>query len=205
MNDLTEIQLRPAHTGDAVSLAKFIDTAGEGIPSWLWAQLAHPDQSPLDIGVARAKRPSGGFSYKNAVLAERRGRIAGMVLSYPITEAPKDDPSALPLPIAPFVVLEALSVGTWFVNALAVCPTARGRGVGTALMGEVEHLAQRNGFSRLSIQVYEQNRGALRLYKRLGFSVAARSPVLLHPCQPYYTGDVLMLEKCLSQTDGMAA
>ncbi|WP_299690028.1 GNAT family N-acetyltransferase [uncultured Tateyamaria sp.] len=204
MKDFSDLNLRPAHTGDAVNLAKFIDTAGEGIPRWLWAQSAKPEQCPLDYGISRAKRDTGGFSYKNAILAERFGEAVGMALSYPIQSAPEGTLDDLPLPVIPFVALERLSVGTWYVNALAVTPAARGFGVGTALMGEVERIARRQGFDRLSIQVYAQNHGALRLYQRLGYSLSARSPVLLHPCPPYYTGDVLLLEKQLPETTASA-
>ena len=51
----------------------------------------------------------------------------------------------------------------------------------------------------MSIQVYEQNVGAVRLYTKLGYEIAAREPVRLHPCQPYYTGDVLLLIKNLAE------
>lgn len=38
-----------------------------------------------------------------------------------------------------------------------------------------------------------------RLYRRTGFEIFAQAPVTLHPCQPYYTGDVLLLFKRLKQ------
>jgi len=47
----------------------------------------------------------------------------------------------------------------------------------------------------MSIQVYAQNIGATRLYARSGYVETASSPVRDHPCQPYYTGDVLLLKK----------
>ncbi|WP_299609997.1 GNAT family N-acetyltransferase [uncultured Tateyamaria sp.] len=198
MKDFTELNFRPAETGDALSLAKLIDIAGEGIPNWLWSHSAEAEQSALDVGVNRARRTTGGFSYTNARVAERFGDIVGMVLMYPIATMPDADVDELPQPIVPFVELEQLSVGTWYVNALAVLPHARGLGIGTALMADAEQAARCNGYDWLSIQVYEQNSGAVRLYERLGYSLAARSPVLSHPCAPYYTGDVLMLEKTLA-------
>lgn len=191
------ISIRQALATDAHQLAKLIDIAGEGIPSWLWQKSCQDGQSPLDIGTQRAQRLEGGFSFTNAMVAECDGDIAGMVLSYPIKVASDDDPNDLPAPIAPFVDLENQSVGTWYVNALAVFPAHRNRGIGASLMQAAQTCASRNGYRRLSIQVYAQNTDAVRFYQRLGYDVSARSTVRLHPCQPYYTGDVLLLIKLL--------
>lgn len=201
MEDTSKALIRPATSDDATDLAKLIDIAGEGIPSWLWSQDATGDQLPLDVGAARAQRTSGGFSYRNAFVAEQDGQVVGMVLAYPIDTAPQDDPDDLPPPIAPFVALEAKSVGTWFINALAVYAQTRGNGIGTALLAEAEARATKAGYPALSIQVYGQNAGAVLLYQRLGFRVIGHTPVRQHPCQPYYTGDVLALLKSIEDCD----
>ncbi len=195
MQKHTDIQTRPATSEDAATLAKLIDIAGEGIPNWLWTKQCSAGQSPLEIGTERAKRPEGGFSYSNAVIAERDGNPLGMVLSYGIDAAPEDDPDDLPAPIAPFVELEKQSVETWYINALAVFPGHRGSGTGTQLLTGAEQLAKQNGYKAVSIQVYGQNDGAVRLYQRLGYELHNKAPVREHPCQPYYTGDVLLLIK----------
>ncbi len=193
-----DVQLRNAICADAATLAKLIDIAGEGIPRWLWSRSATTDQDPLDIGTARAQREEGGFSYRNAIVAEQAGHVLGMVLSYPILEAPGDDPKDLPEPIAPFIELERQSVGTWYVNALATLPGHRGCGIGTLLLRHLETVARAQGFQTLSIQVFEQNTGALNLYQRLGYQYCARAAVLCHPCHPYYTGNVLLLKKTVT-------
>ena len=175
-----------------------IDIAGEGIPTWLWAKSVDANNTILDIGAERARRSSGGFSFTNASIAGIRGKTAGMLLGYPILEAPDDDPDDLPDPIAPFVELEKKSVGTWYVNALAVFAEYRGTGTGSTLMTYAEQLARDAGMKKMSIQVYGQNHGAVRLYERLGYGLVARASVREHPCQPYYTGDVLLLMKQLA-------
>ncbi|WP_298837320.1 GNAT family N-acetyltransferase [uncultured Roseobacter sp.] len=191
----TDIRLRDATADDALLLAKLIDIAGEGIPSWLWQQSATVEETFLDVGAARARRTTGGFSFSNAVVALRGEQPVGMVLSYPIDAAPGDDPDDLPAPVAPFVALEIRSVGTWYINALAVLPGYRSCGAGTVLMRHSEKLARAAGYEKMSIQVYGQNTGAVRLYTRLGYTQISAAPVRLHPCQPYYTGDVLLLTK----------
>ena len=189
--------IRQARPADAAALAELIDIAGEGIPRWLWTRHCVEGQTPLEVGTDRARRPSGGFSYTNALIAEANGTIEAMVLSYAIDRAPTEDPADLPAPIAPFVTLEKRSVGTWYINALAAFATARNRGLGTRLMAAAEDRAKAQGYAEMSIQVYSQNTGALRLYHRLGYKQAASEPVQLHPCPPYYTGDVLLLKKPL--------
>lgn len=199
MNIQTTSLIRQADASDAESLARLINLAGEGIPNWLWARACVEGQTPLDIGIERARRTQGGFSYTNALVAEPHGYPIGMVLSYAITAAPTENPNDLPAPIAPFVALEKLSVDTWFINALAVFAEGQNRGIGSQLLTAAEELAQAKGFQKMSIQVYGQNSGAVRLYERHGYQLVASDPVRLHPCPPYYTGDVLLLIKKLQK------
>ncbi|MDP5219849.1 GNAT family N-acetyltransferase [Ruegeria sp. 2205SS24-7] len=198
MNTQANDFIRQADSSDAESLAKLINLAGEGIPNWLWTRACVEGQTPLEIGIERAKRKTGGFSYTNALVAESGGNPIGMVLSYAITQVPTENPDDLPAPIAPFVALEKLSANTWFINALAVFAEAQNQSVGSQLLAAAENLACSNGFDKMSIQVYAQNTGAVRLYARHGYKQVASDPVRLHPSPPYYTGDVLLLMKSLS-------
>lgn len=190
--------IRRAMPTDAKNLASLINLAGEGIPNWLWNQACVEGQTPLEVGIERAKRKTGGFSYKHALIAERNGQSKGMVLSYAIDEEPSENLDDLPAPIAPFVALEKLSVGTWYINALAVFGEAQGQGIGSRLLMAAEDVAHSAGFTEMSIQVYGQNIGAVRLYERHGYKFAASEPVRRHPCPPYYTGEVLLLKKSLA-------
>ena len=194
------IRIGPAQRTDARAIARLMDIAGEGIPGWMWSRVCEPGQDPLDIGEARAARAEGGFSFSNAQIARQGADILGMVLGYPITRTPAERPDDVPAPIAPFVELEALSVGTWYINALAVRAERRGQGLGARLMEAAEQTARSDGFDRCSIQVFERNEGAVRLYRRLGYEEIVRSPVRLHPCPPYHRGNVLLLTRRLSPT-----
>ena len=89
-------------------------------------------------------------------------------------------------------------MNTWFINALSVFAEAQNQGVGSQLLAAAENLARTHGFDKMSIQVYAQNTGAVRLYTRHGYKQVASDPVRLHPSPPYYTGDVLLLMKSLS-------
>jgi ribosomal protein S18 acetylase RimI-like enzyme len=41
------------------------------------------------------------------------------------------------------------------------------------------------GCEESSVEVFEQNEGAVRLYERHGFRIVARRPVVPQPCYPY--------------------
>lgn len=66
--------------------------------------------------------------------------------------------------------------------------------VGTTLMGVAEKLAAEAGCTLLSVEVFEQNSGALRLHQRLGYAVAEKRPVISHACHPY-AGEIVLLTK----------
>ena len=55
--------------------------------------------------------------------------------------------------------------------SIAVDATARGSGVGAALLDAAEHAASRRGAKRMRLEVRTDNAAAIRLYERLGFVV----------------------------------
>ncbi|MBO0376126.1 GNAT family N-acetyltransferase [Staphylococcus capitis] len=57
------------------------------------------------------------------------------------------------------------------VSMLATLPEARGKGVGTKLLKFAERLAINNGFDKLSLTVVQDNKKALSVYKKFGFSI----------------------------------
>ena len=59
----------------------------------------------------------------------------------------------------------------FIVDSLAVARSARGLGVGTALMRAAETRARRMGKRVVSLGVVGENAGAIRLYERLGYQL----------------------------------
>jgi ribosomal protein S18 acetylase RimI-like enzyme len=185
--------IRMATPADARFLATLVDLAGEGIPSFLWGRQAVRGQAPLDIGMQRAARTEGGFSYTNAWIAEIAGKAAGMLLGYPQPDpyetGPLDDLAPV---VRPLVELEALSPGSWYVNAVGVLREHRGAGIGTRLMALAETSAGRVRCRELSLIVAEENSRAVALYRRLRYAEVARRPVVSYPgCR--HGGDWLLM------------
>lgn len=60
------------------------------------------------------------------------------------------------------------------IFGMSVARERRGQGVGTALLATLVAWAHRAGVSRLELQVFENNLGAIRLYERMGFQQEGR-------------------------------
>ena len=173
------LKIRDACTNDCAELAQLINVAGEGLPLYLWRQMAAPGQDPWDIGRERAARDSGGFSYRNSVVAEVDGNIAGALLGYPVAAEPEPvDPASIPPMFVPLLELENLAAGTWYINAVATFPDTRGLGIGSRLMDWAEDRANELELHGTSLIVSDANRGARRLYERLGYEEVARRPMV---------------------------
>jgi len=55
------------------------------------------------------------------------------------------------------------------LHDFSVLPEAQGRGVGTALLGELERRARARGAAKMTLEVHNTNEAAKRLYARFGF------------------------------------
>ena len=130
--------LRPARPGDAADLARLVELASEGLAGYLWARMAAPGEDAAGRRrPARAARDEGAFSWRNAVMAEIGGAVAGGLVTYRIGEAP-EPLDALPAMFRPLQALENRAPGTQYVNVLATYPAFRRRGVARALLAEAE-------------------------------------------------------------------
>lgn len=200
MNLAREYKIRPACFEDARAMAKLIDIAGGGIPNLLWCHMAEPGQSALDVGQARVGHDVGGLSYQNALVADADGSVVGMLLGY-IVERPDEeaveDAAKSRSRGRPLAALQHRSVGTFYIDALAVLPGWRGCGVGSSLLVAAEQRAQTLGVTNMSIQHFAQNKNATKFYGRIGYHFSAHNSVLSHPCRSHDAGDVELLFKPL--------
>jgi ribosomal protein S18 acetylase RimI-like enzyme len=189
---------RPARLADAAALAVLVDIAGEGMPAYMWSTLKAPGRSLLELGRERAQRETGGFSYRNSVVAEIGGEVAASLVGYRLDD-PYDLEASLaetPEIVRPLVRLESKVPGSWYVNVLATFPEFRRKGIGARLLAIAEEKARGEGARRLSVIVASWNDGAARLYTNAGYAVLAHEPVLPFPGSPH-AGDWVLLVKSL--------
>ncbi len=166
---------RQASRDDAPAMTELVNMAGEGLPLYLWGNMAAEGQSPWDVGRERARRESGSFSYRNTIVRTDAGNVVAALVGYPLDDDPSPaDYASMPPMFVPLQQLEDMAPGTWYVNVLASYPEYRGRGYGSGLLSIAEAVAIDQSKSGLSIIVADSNAGARRLYERHGYAEVAR-------------------------------
>jgi len=110
---------------------------------------AAPDAAQLENEFQAALADDGHL----LLLAELDGRLAGS--AFGSVEDYSDE-----LLEAPYLT----------VQYVAVSPAARGQGVAQALLGALEHRARERGLSVLELRVWSNNRAAIELYVKQGYS-----------------------------------
>ncbi len=189
------MEIRKARKSDCHAIAELALMAGEGIPAYFWAQSQLPGQTLEAVGALNAASETENFSFRNTHLAIADSAIAGMLLAYRLPEADHDeDLQDYPEFIRPLIELEQCVPGSFYINMLAAYPQYRNQAIGSKLMEFANQLAVDAGCTLLSVEVFAQNTGALRLYQRLGYATLARRQVIPHPCHPY-DGEILLLTK----------
>ncbi len=87
-----------------------------------------------------------------------------------------------PVGAAWFRLFKSTAPGFGFVDeqtpelAVAVVPNARGKGVGSALLGALLDRAREDGYEALSLSVDRHNEGAIALYGHYGFDQVDETP-----------------------------
>ena len=175
------LPFRHATIDDAELLAELVNYAGEGLPLYLWEQMAEAGEpasgeTAWDVGHRRAAREEGSFSYRNALIIDAQGRAAGALVGYEIPDAPEPVAADTPAMFKPLAELEALAPATWYINVLAVQPEFRGRGLGGKLLGLADQIGARLGKRGMSLIVSDANLRARRLYDRCGYKEIATRP-----------------------------
>ena len=167
--------IRPATPDDAAALTDLVHFASEGLALHVWMRIAGPGGDPWQIGRDRARRETGSFSYRNAVVVEEpAGQVAAGLIGYALPDLPEPISDDMPPMFVPLQELENLAPGTWYVNVLAAYPEHRGKGHGRALLGIADRIAASEKRPGLSIIVSDANTGALRLYQSCGYREQGR-------------------------------
>jgi ribosomal protein S18 acetylase RimI-like enzyme len=191
-----DLSIRPATAADIPDLSKLLLMATDGVVASLYEGVI-PGLTTEKIVERRLAREGTCGAYTNCWVATDGTRIAGKLHAYPLDDLAGDPPDPL-VPEERYKVLEAFdaldepAAGSYYINVIAVFPDYRGRGLGTRLLDIARAEARARGLTQLSLAVFEENAGAVRLYERIGFAIAARAPAPAHPLIPF-SGDMLMM------------
>lgn len=189
-----EATSRPATREDSHKIARLFRIASGGVAEYVWSTLApeYPGLTPLEIGTRRYAREEGAFSYRNCTVAERGGEVIGMLHAFPMEDEPerKEAGERLDPVLKPYARLEV--PGSYYISGIAVFPGHRSKGLGAQMLEIAKDKACGSGCQEVSLLVFEQNKGAIKLYEHNGFRVIDRAPVVPHE-SICYTGEVLLM------------
>ncbi len=186
-----EAPFRPATIEDCYDIARLFKVASGGVAEYTWAtmQADYPGLSPIEIGERHYASDKTVFTYNNSIVASQDDQVMGVLVTFPIADEVEELSKTRDHVLAPYS-LEA--PGSWYICAMALFPEFRGQGLGTKLLAIARSQAQDRGFNELSLLVFEQNTGAVRLYERNGFKTVDRAPVVPHKLIQY-TGNILLM------------
>lgn len=195
-----EVLYRTGLRDECARLAELIHEASAGIAEYLYDGLVRGSTSIelLARGLAIEDHP---HCYRNTVVAEAGGGIAGVALSYPaaahrLTPAMwRFFPAERLESLRP--LYEARLDGSFFLDAMSVDPAWRRRGIGRGLVERTKETARKNGFGTLSLLVFEDNAPAVGLYRRTGFEVVREVRIARIP-RLRYRGVSLLMQACLA-------
>lgn len=158
-----KIVVRPAVAGDASFIGLVVLMA-----------LHYDETHPMcDIFKDLAGREYSQYSYRNALVAEVDGVLAGAVVGYDGANL-----HGLREPLLELVeqrmgkvldIEDETSAGEFYVDSLAVLPAFRGCGVGSTLLAEIRDRAFADGFTKVGLLVDVENPRAESVYRVLGF------------------------------------
>lgn len=181
------ITLRPAEPTfeEGQFFARYLDTAAEGFFGFMLGRHS------AEI-LAKAFTKSGhDLSYQNVTFAERKGSIIGMVSGYTAEEHRRSSDKALERAAGKFNlrlmivsilfaplrrIIDTVTDGDFYIQAIAVDEEARGLGVGSILLNSAEKRALALGSTRLALDVSAENTGARKFYECRGWVIESQWP-----------------------------
>lgn len=189
---MTPFNKRPARRGDCAAIAQLYSIASDGVADYIWTQLAESGEDIFEVGRKRYEREGTAFSYQNCTIVEKNGEVVGMLVAFPMFSDPSEQETDPVL--APYSKLE--EDNSYYICGVALFPAYRGLGLGHQLMALAEQQARDRGFEKLSLIVFEENSGAKRLYKKLGYHEVGREAVYPHPLI-HFKGDAILMVKTI--------
>ncbi|MDF2791724.1 MAG: family N-acetyltransferase [Neobacillus sp.] len=179
-----ELKFRGAVKKDAKNSAELIHIAIADIAEKLTGQTKK--ENIRETLAYFFREENNRLSYQNMIVADLLGEVAGIVIIYPGEEASRlDEPILKRLrkkrrDEVIFLDKEA-DEGDFYIDTVCVDERFRGRGIGTMLLKEAEKTALQRGYSRLSLNVAQDNPIAKKLYESIGYKEDKVIKINEHP------------------------
>ena len=192
----TTLLFRNATEDDCTELTLIRDIAGRRMPSYLWSQEVGQGQSYFEYGREKIRTDINSNSYfRNWRVAESQSKFVGAFFGFFVEDPyPEIDLDAVPECFRPCIELERVSSGCWLLQAIAILPQYRGKGLARQLLGKAESVAKDSGTNRIALQVEEVNVVAFKAYQSNGYVEVDRRPYVHFPGSDD-SGDVVLMWK----------
>jgi hypothetical protein len=185
------LHYRPARESDCYEIASLYRISSDGVADYIWTKLAEPGEDLLEVGRRRYARRDTNFSFENCTIVQspsasgdHAAETVAMLVAFPMHVDPLYEESD-PI-LKPYSELE--EDNSYYVCGVAVKDSR--------LMAQAEIDCRAKGFHKLSLLVFDQNRGAVSLYDRLGYKITDSREVVPHPLV-HYDGRILLMVKKL--------
>ncbi len=170
---------------EGLAFAHYLDEAAEGFFRFMLGRRSG------HIIAKAFLQPDHDLSHQYVTFAEHDNRIVGMVSGYtserhrrssfePVKQAAGRCNLRMGIVLilcAPLLrIIDSVTDGDFYLQAIAVDKEVRGDGVGARLMDAIEEQARESGSTRLSLDVSAKNERARRFYERRGMAVESQWP-----------------------------
>lgn len=167
-----EMIIRPAVKEDAVAAARLLYDALHDVAHQLTG--AESEQEAVAVLEWFFRQEEGRLSYRQALVGEVEGTVAGIIVLYGGDEAEALDRPMIErlraLKNDPSITLDKeTDEDEFYIDTLSVSPQYGRRGVGSALMKAARERARERGYGKISLAVVTTNHGAHALYLRSGY------------------------------------
>ncbi len=181
---LEDVTLRSAIATDVDWGAPLLFAAGPALFSYVFASAP---QDAVGILQQAFAYPNHAFSYEYAQVVEVADQPAGLMIGYSGKVKRQVDDKVhmvmariLPLTKLPSILINVADLTRikqdvvpedYYLLSISIAPEFRNRGLGTALLGDMEMQAQEEGRRSICLDVSYKNTAARALFERLGYQV----------------------------------
>jgi ribosomal protein S18 acetylase RimI-like enzyme len=188
------VQFRGATVGDVPALLDLMVISSWGGMRDAWTRVSEPGETWRQRGALELADVHCEIGYPRFVVAEKEGRLAGMILLNLVGDTSAMDPSReLPEQAAAVALIKAARQSL-FIREFAVAEWARGQGLAKEFLKLAESLTVSNNLRRVTLIVNDANAPAHALYRKTGYRQSSQEPSIGHPSFPD-SSMLLLMEK----------
>ena len=192
--DPDQVRFRRAESSDIPRLVELLCLGAGGVVDAVYDGVPGPS-APATLIERRFTVAGSVNHYGNSTVAVHQGAVVGQVICYPMDDTLDEaaDPVVPSSHLVYWQPMKALRVpGSYYISSLAVLPDYQNQGIGSAFIAIARSRAREQGLREISLHVFEQNSGAVALYRRSGFEIFGREPAVPHRLIRF-TGDLLAM------------